>query len=92
MTRTALLADLAAATGLSESDIEANAKWTAELMSADGITPEMLNDENMQDFALAYLAEVGRKMAAMQEQYFTRTGAAEALTGVVYELLKRRQA
>jgi hypothetical protein len=85
-------AELAAITGISAADIEANARWTAELMAADGIAPEMLNDESKKNFAMAYLSEVGRRMAVMQEHYFIRTGAAEALCGMLLTMLKQDQA
>jgi len=56
------------------------AKWVASLMAQDGITPEMLKDEEFMEEALgAYLEEIGRKIERIQATYMTKPAAREAL-------------
>lgn len=60
-------------------DMNANAKWVADLMAADGVTPDKVTPE----LAIAYMAEVGRKIERFQAIYLTRIGAKEAMQNYV---------
>ena len=64
------------------NELQAKAKWCADLMRADGITAEHvaeMTEEQKHDLAMAYMQEVGRKIQAIQGIYLTRTGAKECL-------------
>ncbi len=60
------------------------AKWVADLMKADGVTPEMVTPE----LTLAYFDEVGRRIEKLQSTYLTRTGAKEAMQSHILTLCK----
>jgi hypothetical protein len=60
-------------------------KWVADLMRADGVKPEQATPE----LALAYFAEVGRKIVKIQTQYLTEPGAAAAMRAAVFGMLKK---
>jgi hypothetical protein len=64
------------------NELQAKAKWCADLMRADGITAEhvaKLTEEQKHDLAMAYMEAVGRKIQAIQNIYLTRVGAKECL-------------
>jgi hypothetical protein len=50
------------------NELKAKAKWCADLMRADGVTPEQITPE----LALAYFDEVGRKIQRIQTACLTR--------------------
>ena len=60
------------------------AKWVADLMRADKVTPEMVTPE----LALAYFDEVGRRIKKIQTIYLTRAGARAAMQSRVLSLLR----
>lgn len=51
------------------------AKWVADLMKADGVTPEQVTPE----MAVAYFCALKRKIDAIQTAYLYRTGARQAM-------------
>lgn len=57
------------------SDLKIKAQWVADMMAADGVTPEQLTD----DLAMAYMDAIGKKIESIQNKYLTRIGAAPAL-------------
>lgn len=64
------------------NELQAKAKWCADLMRADGITAEhvaTLTEDQKHDLAMSYMEAVGRKIQAIQGIYLTRTGAKECL-------------
>ena len=65
------------------SELKSKAQWVADLMKADKVTAEMVTPE----LTLAYLDEVGRRIAKMQTIYLTRKGAKGAMQARVLSLL-----
>jgi len=65
-------------TNLSE-ELQAKAKWVADMMAADGVKAEQVTEE----MAIAYMDAVGKKIEAIQNAYLTRNGAKEALSSFV---------
>lgn len=53
------------------NELQAKAKWVADLMRADGINSSQVTP----DVALAYMEEIGRRIQKIQNTYLTRTGA-----------------
>lgn len=67
------------------------ARWVADLMKADGITPailEAMSEEERVALSLAYFDEVGKKIAHIQTTYLTRTGAREAMQRTVLSFVR----
>ena len=65
------------------------AAWVAELMAADGITPEQMTDLSFrQQTVAAYLDEVGRKIEAMQTRYLTNESARNAFATTVHQIAR----
>lgn len=57
------------------SDLKIKAQWVADMMAADGVTPEQLTD----DLVMAYMDAIGKKIESIQNKYLTRIGATPAL-------------
>ena len=62
------------------------AEWVADIMSADGVTPDQVTPE----LAIAYFAEVGRKIERINCIYLTRDYAKEAMKNYVLEAVTRQ--
>lgn len=65
-------------------ELQAKAKWAADLARADGVKPEQLTDE----LALAYMDAIGRKISEIQGIYLTRNGGKQAMQQAVYALMQ----
>ena len=63
-------------------ELQARAKWCADMMIADGVKPEQITE----DLCLAYFAAVGKKIIQIQNIYFTRNGAKQAMQDYVLTL------
>ena len=62
------------------SDLKIKAQWVADMMRAEGVNPEQLNDS----LVMAYMQAIGRKIQAIQNTYLTRNGAREAMQGAIF--------
>ena len=60
-------------------ELTRKAQWVADMMRADGVTPEQVTES----MALAYMQAIGRKIQAMQNTYLTRNGARDAMQSAV---------
>jgi hypothetical protein len=65
-------------------ELQNNAQWVANLMKADGVNAESVTTE----LSLAYLEEVGRKIAKIQNAYLTNPDARKSIIELVYSSLK----
>lgn len=65
------------------NELKSKAQWVADLMKADKVTAEQVTPE----LALAYFDEAGRRIAAIQTTYRTRTGARSAMQAAVLGML-----
>lgn len=63
-------------------ELQAKAKWCADMMIADGVKPEQITEE----LCLAYLAAVGKKIVQIQNIYLTRNGAKQAMQNHVLSI------
>jgi len=61
------------------NDFKIKAQWVADMMKADGVTPEQIND----DLVMSYMDSIGKKIQSIQSTYLTRNGAAKALSDYV---------
>jgi len=57
------------------NDLKIKAQWAADMMAADGVTPEQFTEE----LAMAYMEAIGKKIESIQNKYLTRVGATDAL-------------
>ena len=67
------------------------ARWVADLMKADGVTPailEAMSEDERVSLSLAYFDEVGKKIARIQTTYLTRTGARDAMQAHVLAFVR----
>ena len=65
------------------AELQAKAKWVADLMKADGVKPEQVTE----DMAIAYMETIGKKIERIQSTYLTRCGAKEAMGSFVLEAI-----
>lgn len=64
------------------SELIAKAKWCADMMKADGVKPEQLTEE----LALAYMAEIGRRIESIQNMYLTIPAAKAQMRKAVFAM------
>jgi hypothetical protein len=64
---------------MSNNDMSSKAKWVADMMKADGVTPEMIT----QDLIMAYFDAIGKKIESIQNAVMTRPEARAALEKAV---------
>jgi cytosine/adenosine deaminase-related metal-dependent hydrolase len=72
-------------------ELQAQAKWCADLMRADGITAEhvaSMTDDQQTELAMAYMQAIGKKIQQIQNIYLTRVGAKPALQNFVLTSLQ----
>ena len=63
------------------------ARWMADMMHADGLTPEMLTDPAvLQDAVEAYAEEMGRRIEKMQTHLITNPQAMKDFRSTVYDM------
>jgi hypothetical protein len=70
--------------------MNAKAKWVADLMAADGITPEFfanLGSDDQLNFIMAYMDAIGRKIGNMQAQYLCKPEVKEGFSEIVFDLV-----
>lgn len=59
------------------------ARWVAQMMQADGVSPEMVTPE----LVMAYMEAISRRIDIIQGIYLTRPGAPEALGEMLIHIL-----
>lgn len=59
--------------------MESKAQWVADLMKADGVSPDSVTPE----LALAYFDDVGRRIEKIQSICLTRPRAAEVVAALI---------
>lgn len=70
--------------------MNAKAKWVADLMAADGITAEFfatLNADEQQNFIMAYMTAIQRKIENMQSQYMCKPEVKDGFSSIVFDLV-----
>ena len=65
-----------------DKELQAKAKWVADMMAADGVTAEQVTTE----LALAYMDAISKKITQMQSTYLTRNGARKAFQAAVLSI------
>lgn len=74
-------------TTLTKAEIT-QAKWIADLMIKDGVTPENFKEFG-EELLLAYADEVTRKIKRIQGIYLTSNGAKDAMINAVFATCKK---
>ena len=64
-------------------ELSTKAKWVADMMAADGVTPSQLTAELID----AYIIAIGKKIEKIQNTYLTNGEARKALSQKVLSLL-----
>ena len=64
---------------MTTNEMNSKAQWVADMMKADGVTPEQVTPE----LAIAYMQRISKKIEAIQNTYLTRVGAKEAMQSTV---------
>ena len=64
---------------MTTNEMQQKAQWVADMMKADGVTPEQVTPE----LAIAYMQRISKKIEAIQNTYLTRVGAKEAMQDMV---------
>ena len=64
---------------MTTNEMNSKAQWVADMMKADGVTPEQVTPE----LAIAYMQRISKKIEAIQNTYLTRVGAKEAMQKTV---------
>jgi hypothetical protein len=63
-------------------ELQAKAKWVADMMKADGLSADQITEE----LCLAYFASLGKKIVQIQNIYLARNGAKQAMTNHIYSI------
>jgi len=69
--------------GMTTNEMNRKAQWVADMMKADGVTPEQVTPE----LSIAYMQRICKKIEAIQNTYLTRVGAKEAMQDMVASVI-----
>ena len=68
---------------MTTNEMKQKAQWVADMMKADGVTPEQVTPE----LSIAYMHRISKKIEAIQNTYLTRVGAKEAMQNMVLAVI-----